>query len=567
MTTLTQLAELTGGTLLPNPEAGTVTVDSATLNSAEATASSLFCGVPGTRAHGARYASDSGAAAVLTDAEGASIIGETDPEMPILVVDDVRRWMGDVSAEIYGHPSSKLYVIGITGTSGKTTTSYLVESALRAKHKVGIIGTTGTRIDGKAVETKLTTPEAPTMQALLARMVSEGVTHVVMEVSSHALALGRVRGIGFDVTAFTNLSQDHLDFHPSMEDYFDTKASLFSAGYGDPIPVVCADDEWGQKLAHSIGNAAAAGVSAAEDVEAVPTAVGGAEASATAERNVAQLSYVVTTDTNTGEQIQDVPGRHWCADDVHVLPSGEQDIHVSCSGCGPLVEEAANENFDYRISLAGSFNVANSLIALACVDALGERQDGGSPRNIARALADVQVPGRMQAVSVGQPFLAMVDYAHKPGAVASVVNTLADYMPSPEGRIGMVLGAGGNRDHDKRPIMGYEAARVADAVFVTDDNPRDEEPADIREQVLKGAEQAASEKKDRTTLVENIADRAEAIARAVAWARPGDAIVVAGKGHERGQLVAGVMHEFDDVEVLTRELEKLVAGQGQEAQE
>lgn len=525
MTTLTRLVEITGGEIrlgsgASTDDVATLDVTSATLDSSQVEAGGLFCGVPGTRTHGATFAAASAAAAVLTDATGADIIAEDAPDLPVLVVDDVRRWMGDVAAEIYDHPSDKLKVIGITGTSGKTTTSYLVENALMAKHSVGIVGTTGTRINGQPVPTKLTTPEAPTMQALLARMVNEGVTHMVMEVSSHALALGRVRGINFDVAAFTNLSQDHLDFHPTMDDYFETKATLFSETYGNPVPVICVDDEWGQRLAGQVEHSG---------------------------------RYTVATVSDAATAVSGLTGNHWLADKVVVQATGEQQIHVHRTGDSG---EASTGDFDFQISLAGSFNVANSLIALGCVDALGEQEDTGTVEEVARNIAEVQVPGRMQAVNAGQDFLAVVDYAHKPGAVAGVVGTLADYMPSPTGRIGMVLGAGGNRDHDKRPKMGYEAARVAHAVFVTDDNPRDEVPSEIRAMVLEGAQRAASERQDAEVLVEEIADRAEAIQRAVAWAEPGDAIVVAGKGHEKGQLVAGVMHEFDDVEVLKAALEE-----------
>lgn len=526
MTTLSRLIELTGGELRPS-SAADLSVTSATLDSSQVEPGGLFCGVPGTRTHGAAYAAGSGATAVLTDAEGATIIAEKDPELPVLIVDDVRRWMGEVSAEIYGYPSARMTIIGITGTSGKTTTSYLVEKALMKHFSVGIIGTTGTRINGKPIPTKLTTPEAPTMQALLARMESEGVSHVVMEVSSHALALGRVRGIDFDVAAFTNLSQDHLDFHPTMEEYFETKATLFSGEYGRPIPVICVDDEWGQRLAREVTD---------------------------------ELSYALATDASASSSVSDASARLWQADSVTVQQTGEQDIHVLRTSS---LSEDDTSDFTYRISLAGSFNVANSLIALACVDALGDDPDWvGTTEQIAEGIADVQVPGRMQAVNEGQDFLAVVDYAHKPGAVAGVVGTLADYMPNPQGRICMVLGAGGNRDHDKRPKMGYEAARVAHAVIVTDDNPRDEVPAEIRAQVLEGARLAASERKDTEVLVEEISDRAEAIRRAVEWAQPEDAIVIAGKGHEKGQLVAGVMHDFDDVDVLSAALQERVAGMG-----
>ncbi|QNH95851.1 UDP-N-acetylmuramoyl-L-alanyl-D-glutamate--2,6-diaminopimelate ligase [Corynebacterium anserum] len=528
MTTLTRLVEITDGEIRRGSGASTedvadLRVTSATLDSSQVQAGGLFCGVPGTRTHGAAFAAESGAVAVMTDAAGADIVAEQDPDLPVLVVDDVRRWMGDVAAEIYGHPSDQLKIIGITGTSGKTTTSYLVAKALMGAHSVGIIGTTGTRINGQPVPTKLTTPEAPTMQALLARMVHEGVTHVVMEVSSHALALGRVRGINFDVAAFTNLSQDHLDFHPTMDDYFATKATLFSHTYGNPSPVICVDDAWGQRLAHMVQR---------PDM------------------------CTVATSSDAANPLLSLPGTHWLVRKVEVRSTGEQRIYVTRSGeaCS-----AASSDVDYQISLAGSFNVANSLLALGCVEALGEPECLGCIEDVARSIQDVQVPGRMQSVNAGQDFLALVDYAHKPGAVAGVVGTLRDYMPDPAGRIAMVLGAGGNRDRDKRPKMGYEAARVADAVFVTDDNPRDEDPSHIRAMVREGADKAASERMGSEVLVEEVADRAEAIQRAVEWAKPGDAVVVAGKGHEKGQLIAGVMHDFDDVEVLKASLRSKVA--------
>lgn len=512
MTALSTLAELTGGRL-SGPWQG-VEVTSAAIGSQDVLSGGLFCAVPGTRVHGATYAAGSQAAAVLTDAEGAEILqGGSDPvDLPLLIVDDVRAWMGPVAAEIYDNPSRKLKIVGITGTSGKTTTSYLVEKALMGVGRsVGIIGTTGTRINGEKVPTSLTTPEAPTMQALLARMVDAGVSHVVMEVSSHALQLGRVRGIEYDVTAFTNLSQDHLDFHPTMEDYFQAKATLFTQG--SAAAVICCGDDWGRRMLDIAQESDASAVFAL-----YPSVGEGARGAASA-----------------GEGAQPT---HTCAiSSSSVTPSGRQEIHVSADESG---------DFEYSIGMAGVFNQANSLVALGCVQALGEDVIRAS-----RAIADVQVPGRMQLVDAGQDFLAMVDYAHKPGAVEAVLESLSSYLPSPTGRIGIVLGAGGNRDTDKRPKMGAIAARLADAVFITDDNPRDEDPAAIRAEVLAGARQG-TESTART--VEEIADRAEAIAAAVAWAHPGDAVVVAGKGHEKGQLVRGVLHDFDDVDFLTRAL-------------
>lgn len=529
MTTLQTLAELTGGRVSQTD--AHVEVTSAAIGSSDVVEGGLFCAVPGLKAHGARYAAGSKAAAVLTDVAGDEILRDQGSDLPRIIVDDVREWMGPVAAEIYGHPSSKLTVIGITGTSGKTTTSYLVEKALLPQHSVGIIGTTGTRINGRPIPTQLTTPEAPTMQSLLAKMVAEGVTHVVMEVSSHALELGRVRGIEFDVAAFTNLSQDHLDFHPTMEDYFQAKAKLFttaavaSADGAPTVPaaVICVDDEWGQRMAQIAQQREEHTSGAVAPVLAVRS-----DKQPAGENSIASLPT-------------------WQLDDVTVTSTGRQEIRFNTG---------AAEDLEYSIGLAGSFNVANSAVALACVAQLAE-----DVATAAQHLRDVQVPGRMQAIDEGQDFLAMVDYAHKPGAVAAVVRTLADYLPNEDGRIGIVIGAGGNRDQDKRPKMGYEAALIANAIFVTDDNPRDEDPEPIRAAIVSGAEEGFAERgveKNEVTLA-NIADRAEAIAAATRWAQPGDAIVVAGKGHETGQLVAGVMHDFDDVEQLRVAVQRAIA--------
>ena len=487
MTTLHTIAEITGGHLVGS---GDVEVTSAAIGSSDVQPGGLFCAVPGTKAHGATFAASSDAVAVLTDAAGADILSSdaATADLPVVIVGDVREWMGPVAAEIYGHPSASLTIVGITGTSGKTTTSYLAEAALMATGaSVGIIGTTGTRINGQPIPTKLTTPEAPTMQALLARMVDEGVTHVVMEVSSHALELGRVKGIRFNVAAFTNLSQDHLDFHPTMEDYFQAKAKLFR---GVPHAVVCVDDDWGERM-----------LAIAED------------------------------DANAGADNTIAIGRDWAVESADVRPSGRQDIHA----------RMGDKRLDYSISMAGEFNQTNSLVALACVAELG-----CDVETAARGLADVHVPGRMQLVDEGQDFLVMVDYAHKPGAVAAVLRSLHEY-----NRIGIVLGAGGNRDHDKRPIMGHWAGELADAVFITDDNPRDEDPSEIRSEVYAGAVAAGTD-----ALVENIAGRAEAIDAAVRWACTGDAVVIAGKGHETGQIVGDVVHDFDDVQVVKQALKR-----------
>lgn len=490
--TLSHLAAIAGGELVQasgvDPVVTSVSLDSGALAPADA----LFAAVPGTRRHGAHFAADSPAVAVLTDAAGREILAEAGEERPIILVDDVRAVLGPVAAEIHGHPSERLTVLGVTGTSGKTTTSYLLEAGLMAAgHKVGLIGTTGTRIDGRPVPTSLTTPEATTLQALFARMLDEGVTHVVMEVSSHALELGRTAGTRFDVAGFTNLSQDHLDFHPTMQDYFEAKARFFDPA--SPLAaekaVVCVDDEWGRAMAGRAGRA-------------LTVSTRGARADVMAEL-------------------------------VAVGPTGAQTITLRL----PAGEVTAD------LPLPGDFNVANAALATAIASAAGV-----DPQAFTAGFADVAVPGRMERIDEGQDFLVVVDYAHKPAAVAAVLDTLRGQIT---GRLGVVVGAGGDRDASKRPVMGAEAARRADLVIVTDDNPRSEEPATIRAAVLEGARGAGD-----AAEVREIGDRAAAIDALIDWARPGDGVVVAGKGHEVGQLIAGVDHHFDDREEVRRALKE-----------
>ncbi|WP_291314259.1 Mur ligase family protein, partial [Corynebacterium sp. UBA2622] len=267
--TLRELAGVAGARIVHAPADDPV-VRSASLDSGAVEPGGLFAALPGTRAHGASFAASSPAGAILTDGDGLKIIGEAGDTRPVLVAEDVRRVLGDVSARIYGYPSRSLTLLGVTGTSGKTTTTYLLEQGLIAAGcRVGLIGTTGTRILGRDVPTSLTTPEAPTLQALFARMVREGVTHVVMEVSSHALMLGRVAGSEFDVAGFTNLSQDHLDFHPTMQDYFEAKATFFDPGSSVSAgrSVVCVDDEWGERMAGLADNPVRVGTRGQEGLD------------------------------------------------------------------------------------------------------------------------------------------------------------------------------------------------------------------------------------------------------------------------------------------------------------
>lgn len=484
------------GAKVENPPAGTLTVTGISLDSNAVEAGSIFAALPGTRVHGATFASSSKASAILTDHSGWDILAQAGETRPVLVVDDVRGILGPVSAEIYGNPSEKLTVIGVTGTSGKTTTTYMLEAGLTAAGcAVGLIGTTGTRIKGEDVPTSLTTPEAPKLQELFALMVDRGVTHVVMEVSSHALVLGRVTGTEFDVAGFTNLSQDHLDFHPTMEDYFNAKAMLFDRQ--SPLAartcVICVDDEWGERMACRASEGAGEGE-----------------------------STVVTVGTHGQDNLG-------CSATLNgTTDSGAQDITVRLHGTA----------IDARLPLPGAFNVANAALATAVAVAAGI-----DAAVFLRGLTDAAVPGRMERIDAGQDFVAVVDYAHKPAAIAAALDSLREQV---DGRVGIVVGAGGDRDHSKRAVMGAESARRADLVIVTDDNPRTEDPAEIRAAVRAGAEAAAGEVGQ--VEIRESDSRADAIRQLVAWARPGDAVIVVGKGHEVGQIIGDVTHHFDDRE-------------------
>uniref|UniRef100_UPI0026C511AA UDP-N-acetylmuramoyl-L-alanyl-D-glutamate--2, 6-diaminopimelate ligase n=1 Tax=Rhodococcus oryzae TaxID=2571143 RepID=UPI0026C511AA len=518
-TPVTALAELIGArvqwvadTAATAPAAGAapVSVTGVELRAQSIEPGDLFAALPGARAHGAEFAASAlerGAVAVLTDPAGLAALEALAPAtaLPVLVHPDPRSVLGEVSATVYGRPADRLQVIGITGTSGKTTTAYLIEAGLTASgRRAGLVGTIETRIEGRRVPSALTTPEAPQLHALFAVMLERGLDTVVMEVSSHALALGRVDGTDFAIGAFTNLSQDHLDFHDGLDDYFAAKSRLFArdSTVRARRAVVCVDDEWGSRMAE-IASA-----------EAPPT----------------------TVSTTTG-------GADWTASDVVSAEDGSQQFLAH----GPT------GSLPVALRLPGHYNVANALLALATLATAGV-----DPERAAAGIGSVDVPGRVQRVDRGQDFLAVVDYAHKPAALEAVIATLRGQSA---GRLAVVVGAGGDRDQGKRPMMGEVSARGADLVIITDDNPRTEDPAAIRTAVREGAlgvpEAARAE-------VREFAERAEAIADAVRWAGPGDVVLVAGKGHEIGQEINGVKHPFDDREVLAAAIDAV--GRSEEGQ-
>lgn len=485
-------------------------VTGVTLDSRAIRPGDLYAALPGANIHGARFVGAAvglGAVAVLTDPAGAALLALQEITVPVLVVPEPRATLGAVSALIYGRASESLTMLGITGTNGKTTTAYLLDSALRSLGQVtGLIGTVETRVGDRRIKSVRTTPESSDLHALFAVMLESGVQTCTMEVSSHALALHRVDGLRYDVAAFTNLSQDHLDFHGSMEDYFRAKATLFTPERAVRA-VVCVDDEWGQRLARESG---------------VP---------------------VVTMSSLRG-----VPA------DWQIRATGPDEEDFELVGDG--------QRLALRSALPGDFNRVNTALAALLLLAAGHPVD-----SIETALAhDPHVPGRMERVEVAgthaelspQP-LAIVDFAHTPSAVAAALNALRPRTP---GSLVVVLGAGGDRDVGKRAAMGAAAAANADLVIITDDNPRSEDPATIRAAVLGGALAHRRPGLSSSGRVREIGDRAAAIREAVAGAGAGDTVVVLGKGHESGQEAAGVVHPFDDREQLRAALMQTHAHHG-----
>ena len=497
-TPLADVAALVGA---PAP-AGDAVVTGVTLNSRAVTSGDLYAALPGANAHGAAFAAaavEAGAVAVLTDAAGADLLDEAGLDVPRVVVEGPRAVLGTVASRVYGTEHLPLRTFGITGTNGKTTTAYLVSSALRALGQTtGLIGTVETRIGDERVQSVRTTPEATDLHALLAVMAERGLDACVMEVSSHALDLHRVDGVVYDVALFTNLSQDHLDFHGGMREYFLAKAALFTPQRSRQA-VICVDDEWGRELA-GLASVPVTTLSSCADVPAD--------------------WRLVADDTDAA---------------VFTLSDGSTTLRL-------------------RSALPGDFNRVNTALA-----ALALLVSGHGAAEVERACAaDPHVPGRMEPVTVpgGEQLpRCVVDYAHTPEAVAAALRALR---PTTPGKLVVVIGAGGDRDRGKRAAMGRAAAEHADLVYVTNDNPRSEDPATIRAAVLQGAREAAT-----TAELHDVERRSLAIAEAVQAAHrsgPGATVAVVGKGHETGQEVAGTIHPFDDREEVRKALQQLITG-------
>lgn len=463
----------------PPSGAADVAVTGVTHASQEVRPGDLYAALPGARRHGAEFAAGAaaaGAVAALTDPAGAPAVAAAG--LPALVVPDPRAVLGALASAVYGDPTAGLTVIGITGTAGKTSTAYLVESGLRAAgHVTGLIGTVETRLGDLAIDSVRTTPEATDLHAMLAAARERGVTALVMEVSSHALAMGRVGGVRFTVGGYTNFGSDHLDFHADSADYFAAKAQLFDGRCA--VEVLNHDDPALRPLFKP-----------------------------------ATVSYSAAGD----------PTATWYAGDVDGEGYAQR---FTAHGPDGLTVPA-------RVALPGRHNVANALLAIAVLVAAGVDAETAATG----VAACGGVPGRLELVSTAGPVRGVVDYAHKTDAIVAALAALRELSA---GRLICVIGAGGDRDRGKRPVMGAAAAQGADVVLVTDDNPRTEDPGAIRAEVLAGAYGTGAPAR-----IVEVAGRRAAIDEAVRLAAPGDVVAVLGKGHERGQEIGGEVLPFDD---------------------
>ncbi len=506
-------------------------VSALTYRSDQATSGSLFFCVPGFAHDGHDYAPD----AVGRGAAALCVERPLDLAAVQVVVPSVRRAMGPAAAAFHGHPSSRLLTVGITGTNGKTTSAFLVAHLLdEAGLRAGLMGTIERRIGGVAAPAGRTTPEALDIQRDFALMLEAGDRAAVMEVSSHALDLGRVLGIDFSVVAFTNLTQDHLDYHETLEAYFEAKRTLFVDPIftrGQSAAVINMDDEHGRRLAAEYP---------AERLLTFSAAV-----TEPREADLVMRDYVIGPMGTTGTlELRGNALRRWQeARTAAAVPAARARSAVTAGD----VSEPAAARFAVESRLVGAFNVANTLTALGIGLGLGLDMDG-----MLEALRRFPgVPGRMEPVDAGQSYAVLVDYAHTPDSVRNVLRTARGLT---SGRLIAVLGCGGDRDRGKRPQMGREAEALADRVVITSDNPRSEDPEAIIVDILTGISCPDA------VVVEP--DRREAIRAALSEARPDDVVLILGKGHESGQEFADRKTPFDDRLVARALIEELRGAAG-----
>lgn len=481
----------------PHP-GGDVMVTGVAIGSAETQPGDIFVAVPGFHAHGASYAPDAiaaGARAVVTDEAGARLLG--DAEVPVLVTPDPRALAGKLADVVYARPSDDLVTVAVTGTNGKTTTTYFIDAALRAHlGATALLGTVELRLGEHAIESPRTTLEAPALHGVLAAARERGVPALITEASSQGIALHRLAGVRFDVAVFTNLQRDHLDFHHTMENYFEAKASIFTpdqTGRG----VVVVDDEWGRALA---------------------------------ERHPVPITTVSTHPEDDHEAARRADWRVLGAD-------------IGLDGVGSTFTLRAPDGTEHEAHspLPGLVNVSNAATAIAAAVA------AGVPLAVAiDAIAGATaIPGRMERViERGHGLaLAIVDYAHTPDALVYALEAVRPITP---GRLVIVFGSDGDRDQGKRPMLGQIAARLADVLVVTDENPRSEDPGTIRTQIIAGAREV---RPDLADVVEITTSRADALRHAMSITTEGDTVIVTGKGHEPTQEIAGVFHRYNDRDI------------------
>lgn len=485
-----RLSELVEDLQVLQPVDGEAQVTGIAYDSRRVRPGDLFCAIRGARYDGhafCREAYQRGAAALLVEQA-------TKLPLPQVVVPSVREAIGRVASKFWGHPSQRLDVVGVTGTNGKGTVTFLVRGVLEAGGiPCGVVGTLGAWYKDGWESLERTTPEAPDLHALLARMLESGTRAVALEVASHALAMGRVGGVRFRAVAFTNLTQDHLDFHGTFEAYRDAKARLFEKVDPEGVAVVNADDPHSPYMA--------------------------------ARSRAPVLTYGLREGTVR-------------ADELRMSVSGCTFVLVTPAGRQPV-----------RLNLVGRFNVANAL----CAAAVG-LYFRVPLEQIAKGLETVQtIPGRFERVDAGQPFSVIVDYAHTPDGLAHALSTARELT---SGRVIVAFGCGGDRDRSKRPRMGAVAVSLADRVVVTSDNPRSEDPQTIVAEIVAGMEQARRDGKAQASWEVEL-DRREAIRRALRLAGPGDVVLLCGKGHETVQILGDRTVPFDDREEAQKALREM----------
>ena len=464
-------------------------VESIAYDSRRVQRNSLFVALRGEKFDGHDFieqAIEKGASVIVAERE------QKYPRATCVAVENTRTALADLSAAFYSYPARKLKLAGITGTNGKTTTTFLIQHICeKAGVRCGLIGTVRYQLGERVLPAARTTPESLDLQELLAQIANAGCRAATMEVSSHALAQDRTRGLELDVAVFTNLTQDHLDFHGTMKNYFESKLKLFTQLASQqkkrkPVAVINIDDRYGEQLLGKI------------------------------DKSISIITY----------------GRAVRAD------FRASNYRMEFSGTSYQLD-ARGKSYLVRIPLIGRFNVANSLAALAAANALGV----GVREAVLSLGKSPQVPGRLEMVPAKRQFQIFVDYAHTPDALLNVLKTLRELEPR---RLIVVFGCGGDRDREKRPLMAQVVDLNADYAIITSDNPRKEDPAAIISEVERGF---------RSTHYEKLIDRAEAIARAIALAQPRDIVLIAGKGHETYQEFADHTVPFDDIQVARRALE------------